>query len=286
MAEEVLRYESSIQHYGISDGRSRPHSAKVGRFRIFERFYPSDRDDLSDGIKNYQIVMEAVATSREEAWQQEAEAFELADQLDRAWIYACGRPLHPAYMELLFPDAPLEWTSNKTEVITNLARAEGGMTGGPMEVRSRHWLSMNVFPLRSVLVARRELSRASATTNALVDLHHSALKSRDVHAPLFLLAKGLELVRFILPGRTDTDREKVLPVHVRNAMSQSLHSLFDLSNNRFDVRHVVKDKNGPQLHQRMTAQEYNTFIADADLVIRAVVCELLSIPAFVVRRAN
>jgi hypothetical protein len=230
-----------------------------------------------------QVIIEATVSNREEAWKAKFEVFELAEELDRAWVYVCGRPLHPVHMQLQFLDSPKGWSTNAKEIDVRLAQAEGSPYATLDLVKSRHWMQMPFSPLREVLRVRETLRIASESTSALVDLHYSALRSPDSNGKLFLLAKGLELGSRLIPGKNNKLREKSLPENIRSALSHSLDWLFNISNNRFDVRHVVKDPQGPQLHQRMTPEERAAFTEDADLVIRAIVCQQIGRPAFVVK---
>jgi len=281
MTEEILRYESRVQHYGIKS-RAKPQSGKIGKFQISERYVSPVEARLPPGVKCYQVIIEAKVTSLAEMRDRQMEAFTLAHELDRAWVYTCGRPLHAVHTEWSFLETPAQWASNLDDVKKDLARAEGSPVGGTGSVTSRHWLRMLIFPLRKALRVLRAIRKASPTIVALMDLHYGALKTSDPQAKLFLLAKALELIRVMLPSKDDKAQEQALPAEIRSAMSQSFHDLFNLSNNRFDVRHVVSDPQGPQLHQRMTAQEYHAFIKDADLVTRTVICQALGVTPFVV----
>jgi hypothetical protein len=176
------------------------------------------------------------------------------------------------------------WTTNAKEVDVALARAEGLPFSSGSGITSRHWMYMSLFPLASALEVRESLAKASYATMALVRLHYSALKSQDPHAELFLLAKGLELGQRFLPGKSHRQRQSELPEDVQKSMRHSLSWLFEMSNNRFDIRHVVKDPAGPHLHPDLTASERSEFIADADLVIRTVICMQLRVKPFVVSR--
>jgi hypothetical protein len=282
MPSEVLRVESSILHYGVPPNEH-PYSEQIGQLLVRELYSPTRESELPSGVQSYQVIIEATVSSREEAWKAKFEAFELAEELDRAWVYVCGRPLHPVHLQLQFLDSPRGWSTNAKGVDVRLAQAEGRPYVTLGLIKDRHWIQMPFFPLRESLRVREALRIAPEPTSALVDLHYSALKSLDSNGKLFLLAKGLELSSRLLPGKDKKAREKSLPENIRSAISHSLDWLFNISNNRFDVRHVVKDPQGPQLHQRMTPEERAVFTEDADLVIRTIVCQQIGRPAFVVR---
>jgi hypothetical protein len=282
MPSEVLRFESAILHYGIASDEE-PYSGQVGQLTVRELYSPPTDPELPPEVYNYQVIIEATVATREEGWKAKFEAHKLADDLDRAWVYVCGLPLHPVYTQLQFDTPPEGWRTNAKEVDVGLAQAEGKMYAIIGSEKHWHWMQLPFFPLREVLKVREGLTVASEAIRALADLHYGALKSLDSNGKLFLLAKGLELGSRLLPGKNNKVREKSLPENIRSALSHSLDWLFNTSNNRFDVRHVVKDPQGPQLHQRMTTEERSTFTKDADLVIRSIMCQGIGRPAFVVK---
>jgi hypothetical protein len=281
MPSEVLRFESAIMQYGITS-KEEPYSEQIGQLLVRELCSPPRESEWPASVQNYQVIIEATVSTRAEAWEAKSDAFELAEELDRAWIYVCGRPLHYAYTKLQFLDSPEGWRTNAREIDVRLAQAEGGIYG-TTSFEYRDWMQIPFLPLREVLRVREALRIALEPITALVDLHYSALKSLDSNGKLFFLAKGLELGSKLLPGEKNKQREQSLPENICSALSHSLDWLFNISNNRFDIRHVVKAPKGPQLHQRMTPEEYAAFTEDADLVIRAIVCQQIGRPAFVVK---
>jgi hypothetical protein len=284
MPLEVLRFESSIVHYGVSSDEE-PYFGQVDQLTVRELHNSPTDPELPPGVHNYQVIIEATVLTREGAWKAKFEASDLASELDRAWVYVCGRPLHPVYMQLHFDKPPEGWRTNAKEVDVRLAQAEDKMYTIIEPGKDWHWMQLPFFPLREVLKVRESLTVASEATLALAGLHYSALKSLDSDGNLFLLAKALELGRKLLPSKNDEAREKSLPLNICSALSHPLTWLFDMSNNRYDVRHVVvKNREDPQLHTRMTTTERAAFIEDADLVIRSIVCQQIGRPAFIVKQ--
>jgi len=113
---------------------------------------------------------------------------------------------------------------------------------------------------------------------ALLEIHYGALKLRRNEGKLFALANGLELVRALLAGRNDDAKQKSLSDQVRNNFKHSLHWLFDIANNRFNIRHVVSQGGGKsQLHPAIASAELLDYEHDADLVMRAVICSSFDI---------
>jgi hypothetical protein len=284
MPSEVLSFKSGVKSYGISSSEE-PHSEQIGILNISEKYWPRTPSeiDMPIGVQNYELAIEATVSSREEAWEAKSKAFNLASDLDKAWVYACGEPLHSVSTTFLFFDAPEGWQTNANEVDIKLAQAGGQPYISSGEEIYRHWVHMPIFPLKEALKILEALKTASEATLALVDLHYGALKSFDSSGKLFLLAKGLELGAKFL-GKNKKERDKAIPAHVKCGLKQSLDWLFDISNNRFDIRHVVKDPGKLQLHPKLTGQERADFIYDADLIIRSIVCHQIAKTAFVLRR--
>ena len=117
----------------------------------------------------------------------------MVHDLDRAWVYVCGRPLHPLHTQLYLDEPPEGWSTNAKEIDARLAHAEEGLYATLEIEQGRHWMQLPFFSLSEALKVRRVLKTASEVTLALTDLHYNALKSLDNHSNLFLLAKALEL---------------------------------------------------------------------------------------------
>ncbi|MEK9136828.1 MAG: hypothetical protein AAB393_06865, partial [Bacteroidota bacterium] len=84
-----------------------------------------------------------------------------------------------------------------------------------------------------------------------------------------------EIIRAILPGETDAERQRKLPAEIQARLAHGFHWFFDMANNRFNTRHAVRQ--GPQLHPRMTVKEETEFLRQADLIIRGAISERLGI---------
>lgn len=144
--------------------------------------------------------------------------------------------------------------------------------------RSGHWLALPYFPLERALQIRPKCRFADPMLKALFEIHFGALKLRRSEGKLFALAKGLELVRVLLPGRGDDTKQKSLSDKVSNNLKRSLHWLFDIANNRFNIRHVVSQRGGKsELNPALTTAELLDYEHDADLVMRSVTCSSFDI---------
>jgi len=111
--------------------------------------------------------------------------------------------------------------------------------------------SSHFFALEALAAFRN----AQPVVRSLVELHFSALTSTRVDGRLFFFAKALELVRALLPGADLPAKSANLHPEIRGELARPLSWLYDMSNNRFDVRHVVRNPQGPDLHPPMTSEE-------------------------------
>ena len=74
-------------------------------------------------------------------------------------------------------------------------------------------------PLSQALDARLRLRSLVGPPKLLRELHYSALKTTDASAELFILAKCLEILRSILPGRNDIQRHKSLDEAIQGSVT-------------------------------------------------------------------
>jgi hypothetical protein len=134
-----------------------------------------------------------------------------------------------------------------------------------------------LLPLQPAIVAVQAYRTANPETRFLMNLHFGAIDQLGTESQLFLFAKALELARLMLPGRRDPQKEASLSPSVRAALRRSFHWLFDIANNRLEIRHV--SAKGGSLLPKLSPTERADFAHDADVVIRGVVEKELGIVA-------
>jgi hypothetical protein len=100
---EILYSKSGVKCYGISSSEA-VYSEKIGVLTISEKYWPRTPREtaMPSGVQNYVVVIEATVPTLGEAWKAKLNAFDLASNLDKAWIYVCGEHLHHVSMTLLF----------------------------------------------------------------------------------------------------------------------------------------------------------------------------------------
>lgn len=276
-----LKFELDPKIYGINSD-SKPTKIEIGDITITETFLPnSDYDNIVEGLGDYKVIIEKPIKSKKELQDSHSDISEIIGDLDRAWMYACGHPLTKknfAFMASIisFPNGKLPgWTSNYDEVENDLNKGKAHVK---FSMKNLHNSILPYWPLKSAGEIREKYLNSLDYVKALIDLHYNAHKVGNGHAMLFFLAKSLELIRSILPGKNDDSKEKELPSDVREKLHSSFHNILDLANTRYEIRHIVRNPKESSLHPKLTNEEINTFKNDSDLIIRGVVAMELDIP--------
>lgn len=249
--------------------RVRCHSEHLGRLAVEERRTGSK-------VRPYTLRFSSTVHTREDVALATQEAFDIAHDLDRIWAYVCGVPLFPKILTLRLVNAPEGWKGNAQRVRQSLP-ARGPYAITALRGRRRFWVELPYAPLKPAMQALHKYRVADEATRHLIELHYATLTATSYEPRLVLLAKCLELTRAMLPGRNDAARQRHLPEEVTNRLKASLHWLFDISNRRVEVRHVVRNPTALELHPKLSSDESKAFRHDSDLVIRGVIAQRLGI---------
>lgn len=274
-----LQYRSLPLRCGLPKAAI-PYTDVLKGWGIEEEWTPTEKTERNVSLVDYQISLNREVArhenrnkQEEELLQLQEEAFLLINNLKLLWplIFLSLQSL-PRTMTAT--NAPECWASNSSEVLNSFHQMEVWTT---MTVREHSWVILPYAPLDKIVTAYKAYESASPPLRTLVELYHDALQS-DGQAAMFTLAKALELVRAILPARTDQAKMKQLPPEALSDITRDLSWLFTIANNRYEIRHVVKDITGPHLHQQITFDEKKDFIQNASRIIRATICQAFGIP--------
>ncbi len=229
--------------FGILSDR-KPQGIIVGDWHIFEIYKPNAHEDVDNGLGSYRIVIETAVAEPQEIQKRRLEGIRLSEDLERVWIYVWGTPLHGSGfgVNLVEYEAPKGWNTNYDDVRQTLDRKHFGLTYDSIRFEPRHWRYSDSFPLEHALRIRAKYLAADRVTRALVDFHFQGHVSPTLDGTLFLFSKALEVVRELLPGRNNAAKEKALPKEVQSELSRPFHSLFEISNNRLNTRHAIREK--------------------------------------------
>jgi hypothetical protein len=231
--------------------------------------------------------MECRVTTKEEARQYDAEARQLASDLNIVWAYVALVPLFPKRVTIRLSGPPDGWRTNFRKLkSTRPIKPRPGHSPGPPAGfsvsltinKGQYKVTSNVLLLRRAIDAVHAYRTARPEARFLMQIHFAAIDQLGMASQLILYAKALDLARDLLPGNGNSKKEAALPANVRSALRQSLTWLGEMSNRRLETRHVAS---GGKLLPRMTSAESANFVHGADLVIRAVVEKELGIAAIV-----
>lgn len=282
-----LKYESAVKIYGFNSP-SNPYNGKIDEIIIREVFKPRDEyKSLKPGLGDYKIIIKSKISDEKELFDSYQQLSEISRQIDRAWLYACGHPLTKSDFSLLTPhlqslDGKISgWRTNYRATKKKLRKGKPSVN---FKVNRQDWAFYSVLPLEHALNIRTAILSSSDLIQSLIELHFYAHKVKDDYSRFFFFAKALEIVRKLLPGKDDKQKEKNLPFNISKELSCSLHSLYDLSNNRYETRHIMQKKKQQVMHQKMTVDEIRSFKHNADIILRAVTCQNLGIDYITINR--
>lgn len=276
---ETLFYEYAGPFF--APARLRGYRGRVGNLDVIEH-------RRRNKILPYGLRMECQVTTKEQAKNYDTEVRQLANDLNIVWAYVALVTLFPKRVMMRLSESPDGWRTNFKKLksmrpikprspLANSAPGPAVAFTASIKINpGKYKVVLPYMPFQRALVAVQAYRRANQTTRFLMNLHFGAIDQLGTGAQLFLFAKALELARVMLPGRTDPQREAALSPNVRAALRQSFHWLFDIANNRLEIRHVAR---GGNLLPKLSSMESADFVHDADLVIRGVVEKELGIVA-------
>jgi hypothetical protein len=235
----------------------------------------------------YVLRMECQVSTKEEARNYNAEARQLASDLNIVWAYVALVPLFPKRLIVRLSGPPDGWRTNfKKLKATRPIKSRPGASPGPpagftvtLTTNKGHYkVTSSSLPLQSAIDAVHAYRTASPEARFLINTHVAAIDQLGMVSQLILYANAFDLARDMLPGHGDSKKEAALPVKVRSALRRSLAWLGEMSNKRLETRHVASRG---KLLPRLSATESPDFVHDADLVIRGVVEKELGIATIV-----
>lgn len=235
----------------------------------------------------YLLRMECRVTTKEQARQYDAEARQLASDLNTIWAYVALVPLFPKRITIRLSGPPDGWRTNfkKLKSTRPIKPRPGSSPGPPVSFtvslkinKGQYKVTSNVLLLQRAIDAVHGYRTASPEVRFLMQIHFAAIDQLGVASQLILYAKAFDLARDLLPANGNSKKEAALPANVRSALGQSLSWLGEMSNRRLETRHVASKG---KLLPRMSPAESADFVHGADLVIRAVIGKELGIAAIV-----
>ena len=274
MATETIWFETSPRPFAAPEGLQ-CHCEQMESLLVSEHHEATAEAP-------YRIRLEAQAGSLEDLHNIRREAFILAEEFDLVWPYVAGVPLFPRIRTVSLAVGPRGWTTNSDGAKAALSVGRAHMSGE--HIVSRYLVTLPYLPLKAALETVRSLRKADTVTRFLVELHVASLRDLTGSGSVVFLSKALEVVRAILPGRSDDAREGSLPPDVQAVLRRGLHWLYGIANQRVEVRHIVRDPSKLEFHPHLNQEEKRDYELEGDLVVRAVICQRLAIPLVALNR--
>ena len=273
----MLSFESPELRLRVMEPDS-PGQATVRRWSLSEQFTAGayTRRDLAYG--SYRLILHRAVNSTDDVWELHYEGVQLIDDLELVWAFATGLPLRSTGFGVSVRNItpPTGWRTNAREIDMDLQAATQEFV---VEDRSHsvHWRTGVRFPLATVTKAVLAYETTDPVTRALIRFHYEGCMSATSDGPYFLFAKALDIVRKLLPGQNDNEKEKALDAEVRRTLHHDFHWLFGIANERLETRHPIERGAPATLHPPIASEEAFAFLRDADTLIRAIVCDRLGL---------
>lgn len=208
----------------------------------------------------------------------------LARMIDSTWTYSTGLPFGGRAFDL-FSDPtnpPHGWHTNEAEVID---RASWFFLQGRTDYTTRFRIS-DELPLANTLrIAELIAANKNEMLEELLLLHAAGLASTDFDLHIRYFAQAIELVGKMLPGGK-RQKDKHVPDEISKLMRQPLDWLFHMSNSRRETRHTLRRAKGAALTERMSDEEKEDYLHDANIVFHYVIARDLLIPLVLNQRGE
>jgi len=268
----TLILTSNILYLDIEDSTNL-YSTNVDEFELAEQYNPS-----SSYHGEYTITISKNVNTKDELGEITMKAYELATKLNKLITYAIGRPLNQRTSDFygsrraIIPFDKVDgWKSNFNELQRILTKLENPDQDLFAEVSSgdlRNWSSCKEPPLQELIEILGKYDQASLTLKNLIRFHTIALlHERDVK--YLLLSKALEIAKELLPVPKSTSKSfNQLPEEIRAEFNnRSISWLYEMSNFRFETRHIIDKKSNSGFHDEMDEKEYFDFMLLSDFLI-------------------
>ena len=260
----------------LVDAAGAPFSTEIDGWRISEAYVPDQYYLRSVRVGSYRVRMEFDVSGDYDAGGAYIAGCFLARQLDRAWTYATGMTLTGRGYDLFLRPThpPAGWVHN-AEAVVPLDDLK------LIQSRISHLSAFRAtptLPLSSAVDALLAWARADEVTQAIGELHTSAMETVDRELPYLLFAQALEAARPLFDGDTAIEQQARLPVGVRERQTRDLKWLFKMGHQRRETRHIVDKAESVVLKASFDEREAADFLHDSSLVLHFLVTKALGLP--------
>lgn len=153
--------------------------------------------------------------------------------------------------------SPDGWKTNYNEIRKELMKSkELGLIIGNITAEVKEYSIINDTPLKELEVMINKYNSISEEVKYLIFLNNSILSSTD-SIIFMLMGKALEIINAMYPLKTKKDRriEEHFPELTSVFNSYTIKDLMNLSNNRKETRHYIKDKAKLISHESLNEEE-------------------------------
>jgi len=235
---------------------------------------------VRDGVpfSSYCVTLESVVFSGEDVGSVYISGKHRALELARAWVFATGAPLmHRGFDLLLAPvQLPTGWRHNGAEVIS---QNDWSLLQSAVSHQSDYRL-LEQLPLAAALTAVDAFQVADVMIFDMMQRYFSAIDAVEDEAHLLWFAHAVEVAVALLDGSDKREKQRQLPVEVRNILRRPVDWLGAISNTRRQTRHGISKHRGAALrpHPDMQDEEVSDFRHDADVIVRFVASRAMKLP--------
>lgn len=274
----TIVFESPELKYGLLNNNAAPKKVSYAGWTIQDSYVANKYSEIREGLGGYKLLVERQLSQGLNLNEEYSIGVELCERIEKIWPYVSAMPFGVAHFGsvLQIQTPPNNWTSNFDQIEADYHKAIKSNSWGKISARHNFWTFGDRFFVEGLVRGLEAYDNISALAVELINIHYEAYHNPSVR-PL-LMSKALEIVREILPGKTDKQKELALPQELKNHKETSLGKLYELSNKRLDTRHPLTKKPSVALYNAMEGKEYQDFIEDSDCVIRAVICAELNLP--------
>lgn len=270
--------KSSPIHLRILD-KTKKAEVTFGNIHITEDFKISLHNDYGD----YSIIMKENVESINELEESMVKFKRIAKRFDDLMTYIVGFPITVNDKDFYGWNTTLEvfdqiagWECDYRRVHYELEKKEHSNQIAGMDIISIDGIYSNItvpqYPLEELAIAYQNYSKLDQLTRMLIRFH-TLSKRNALDTKYLLIGKALEIANFLLPIPDNRkDSFKLLSSDIQEAFKKrDILWLYNMSNNRFETRHIINKKSDSLLHQRMNEDEYHDYIQLSDLLIGNIV---------------
>lgn len=282
MAEKFW-VESPVRLYGIESGEPSLYSETIGELHFSEKFIAKDDCKIPECVGEYSVVIEAMANNFDDLKRKTELAKEAAELLDKLWIYPTSYPItvtdFSKFQMRVVEPIPEAWSTNYDEVEKSVSNRQSLMYGKVSISGGSSWIVFDKFPLEYACRALSKYDGLNEAEKYLIDLQHLYLTTDHRPSPIFLLAKAMEIVESLVPGKTRKDKSCYVDDMLGKKLPLDLGDLLKIANTSREIRHAIRKKaSEPELHPNVGQEMITEFAKNSNNIIRCIVCNRIDIP--------